>query len=104
MPKMNSSKFLSQMHFNLKNGKLKFNLEKDNLEKRHCKPDPMFRLGQCSVLDTTNRTYCWELKLLVTINRTRSVPNTFFEIPILNNKFDITVAFFQDSHCCDFRD
>jgi hypothetical protein len=39
MPKMNSSKFLSRMHFNLKNGKLKFNLKKDNLKKRHYKPD-----------------------------------------------------------------
>jgi len=29
------------MHFNLENGKLKFNLEKDNLEKRHYKSDPM---------------------------------------------------------------
>jgi len=29
------------MHFNLKNGKLEFNREKDNLEKRHYKPDPM---------------------------------------------------------------
>ncbi len=38
---MKISKFLSRMHSNLKNGNLEFNLEWDNLEKRHYKPDPM---------------------------------------------------------------
>jgi len=37
MPKINSLKFLSQMHFNLKNGKLEFYLKKDCLENKHYK-------------------------------------------------------------------
>jgi hypothetical protein len=65
-----------------------------------------------STIDTTNRTQCWELKLLESLKtgfnpvysdyQFLGVSDTFFELPVFKINFKIPVAFLRVSHHSHF--